>query len=111
MSLPDMTEDELAALQRQEPREKNCVDERRIGMFEISQERIEEYGAYLRFVMSKMVIIRAEMMYWKHAVEYVAYSELFRPVDFGAVPPRYELVVSFLDSEPIKIEAIEEGKR
>lgn len=62
---------------------------RRLGRFRISMEMIRESTAEVRLALSGMLIVRAEQMFESDAIEYVAASEYFEPVEQGCRAPEY----------------------
>jgi hypothetical protein len=44
-------------------------------------------------ITARMIIYRAEMMFHKDCVEYIAISDLFDEVEQGQCPPEYMIIV------------------
>jgi hypothetical protein len=44
-------------------------------------------------ITARMIIYRAEMMFHKDCVEYIAISDLFDEVEQGECPPEYVIIV------------------
>lgn len=72
----------------------NCVAERRLGRFTISTNVIDTSPEIVMLCLSKVVVVRAEMMFAEQYVEYTGFSPLFDKLAIGALIPLYELVVS-----------------
>lgn len=88
---PWLTEEELAkkkALARQ------YEFSRRIGKFWIAEEVLRAASPQLFYFFGQMVVVRAEMHYYRDAIEYVACSWLFDPVPESEEPPTYTFTLS-----------------
>ena len=68
--------------------------EKRKGTFEITQQAIEEDPEAVMAIMGQMIIVKAEMMAIKMAIEYHAYSPLFREIEIGDIIPEYQFEIS-----------------
>jgi len=64
---------------------------RRIGRFFIEWPLIERSPEVVRQVMAQCIVIRAELLGANHAVEYVAFSDSFDPVEHGSLVPEYHV--------------------
>lgn len=71
------------------------TDGERIGKFEINLAMLEdiEKRADLFRIFSRMIVLRAEAMVYKNAIEYVAISPLFEPHRQGEILPEYDIVL------------------
>jgi hypothetical protein len=70
------------------------LKDERIGKFEIGADYIEEPAkrASLFKLSSYMILLRAESMFYKNAIEYVAISPLFEVWHEGEIVPEYEIL-------------------
>ncbi len=66
---------------------------RSVGRFQISRTIIEEEPWIARCVMSRCIILRAEMLYAEDAIEYWAISDMFEEVEPSFVTPFYEIII------------------
>ena len=76
-------------------------NDRRIGKFYISCEFIEYNPEVVRKIMSKMIVVRAEVLWNRAAVEYHAICDLFDHVGIGCDAPEYKIV--FQDSDFLEV--------
>ena len=67
---------------------------RRMGKFTLSAGDVQEGSPDVLRVMAKCAIGRAEMLFYRDVVEYVAVSEMFRELDPGEIVPSYRWIVS-----------------
>jgi hypothetical protein len=67
-------------------------NDRRIGKFYISTELIEFNPEIVKKIMSRMIVVRAELLYHTFSIEYHAISSLFEPVNIGECTPEYTLI-------------------
>jgi len=76
------------------------VNSNQIGKFEISLRFAVDFPEKLAsvFAMLKLVPVRAEVLFHKDCIEYVAISERFEEVPKGCIPPEYELEVESDDN-------------
>mgnify|MGYP000043369214 CR=1 FL=1 len=68
-------------------------DLKRIGKFYISRKVIENYSWVATRIMSKCIVLRAEMLWVNDSVEYTALSNMFEAIDCASTPPTYEVTV------------------
>ena len=66
-----------------------------MGKFEIGIPSIEdpEKRAYLFKLFSYMIVLRAEALLYREAIEYAAISPLFEPVRQGEMIPEYDILI------------------
>jgi hypothetical protein len=77
---------------------------KRLGRFKISLDLINESSWITQRVMSQCIIVRAELLYTTHVVEYEAISYRFDLVEEGQTIPNYYWKFSpETDIEAIKI--------
>jgi hypothetical protein len=84
----------------------NPYKENRIGKFFIARKCIVDNWD-LSYLFKHVIIVRAESLFHKAGIEYVAYSHLFGVNHVGAEPPNYklilegnELIAKKIDGEP-----------
>lgn len=65
----------------------------RVGKFEIDNRLLRENKKAALAILTGCVVVRAEAMFHKDAVEYIAYGEHFEPNDPRCVVPRYDVTV------------------
>lgn len=82
---------------------KELENEGRAGVFRIQTSMLTGDPKILFYLFSKIFIIKAEYLYHAASVEYVGYSEFFKPCPKQATPPIYEFVV--IKNEDIDIVA------
>jgi hypothetical protein len=68
------------------------VSEKRLGRFSLNKEGLLNQQDIVRFIMSKMIIVRAEVSF-RGSIEYVAISDLFEKVSEKEEIPSYTLRV------------------
>ncbi len=70
------------------------ADNERIGKFEIDTEYIENSDKRERLykLFSYMIVLRAESLLYRNAIEYVAISPLFEARPLGEVTPEYTII-------------------
>lgn len=73
-------------------RSDNAFKEHRVGRFSIDRYIIEEFPNLVRSIMSEMIILRAEGLFFDDRIEYTAASHIFAPVPKGCAAPHYSLV-------------------
>lgn len=88
---------------------------RKMGRVEISIELIEKAPVeFMTHIMSKLIVMRAEFIYYKGIIEYYAYSEDFRKLEEMESIPQYNILVTSkheLDKRIIdKVEFTEVGR-
>lgn len=72
------------------PQTNRLIDGRQLGRFRVSLLALEYMlSEAVLSAMSNFLIVRAETLYHMNAIEYVAYSDLFEPVEEGCEPPLY----------------------
>ena len=70
------------------------MNNRKLGRFNISHDAIKQTSQRtLSNVMKHFMPIRAESMFDKGCIEYLAISELFDEVELGAEVPIYDLII------------------
>jgi hypothetical protein len=62
---------------------------RRLGKFSIPMKRVSKFDTTVKRIMGLCIIVRAEVMYDRDAVEYVALSEHFEENPEYVVVPEY----------------------
>jgi|GEM_PF-4626289 len=67
--------------------------ERKIGIFEIDRVTILRNSDLAKHILENMLVVRAESLFYKDAIEYVAYSDLFELIDYNIQTPRYKMEV------------------
>jgi len=65
----------------------------RLGQFDIPRSDILESPELVMAITGRMIIYRAEMMFHKDTMEYIAISDLFEEIEQGQCPPEYVMVV------------------
>ena len=71
------------------------LEERRYGRFNIPRRLLDtDYDGVLK-VMSKCVVVRAEMLMDQDAIEYIAISSEFDPVEKYSISPEYIVCVDY----------------
>ena len=74
------------------------IGQNRIGRFRISDGLLRiSLGQLMDVLFQRVFIVRAEHLYHNHQIEYIGYSDLFKPNDSGSMPPYYEFV---FDKQP-----------
>jgi hypothetical protein len=56
-------------------------------------------------ITGRMLIYRAEMMFHRDSVEYIAVSDLFDEVEQGECPPEYFIIVEKTEDETYVVSA------
>lgn len=67
---------------------------KRCGTFTMPSQLIEEHPEEAMRLLSGLLIIRAEQLYWNKCIEYTAFCKDFDLVDEGEMPPDYHAVIS-----------------
>lgn len=57
-------------------------------------------GNIIQLIMGKVIIIRAESLFDREEIEYLAYSELFDEIKEGTVAPTYAIIVNTRKVDP-----------
>ena len=87
----------------------------RRGWFCVSKALLDLPSIDLMSFMSNFLIVRAEFLYDKDAIEYIAVSELFDPIEDGFETPEYTFEITAHGSGKLDIKAIrvvpETGKK
>ena len=73
------------------------IKENRIGIFAIDHHFIKDDEEFVRALMQHVIIVRAESMYSRDAIEYVGYSDLFEPVRPGVSAPNYRMISKIIE--------------
>lgn len=73
-----------------------AVDEHRVGRFIIRGIMLKQAPKAVAQVLSGGIVVRAECMGYRDAIEYVMYHEAFDRVEFGSQAPLYECTVKDL---------------
>lgn len=76
----------------------------RVGIFYVDRELIKSSPESARALLKDMLIVRAELIFTRDAVEYVAYCPHFEPTNDQLQTPLYEATVYSLHGEPDRIE-------
>lgn len=77
----------------------------RIGRFRISTAFMKDatedgnHRKGLSDFFSKVLIVRAEHLWHSQSFEYVAYSEMFNPIELGFEAPQYTILVNRNEDE------------
>jgi hypothetical protein len=83
----------------------------RLGTFDISRTDILESPELVMAITGRMLIYRAEMMFHKNSVEYIAVSDLFDEVEKGECPLEYLIIVEKTEDETYVVSACRKGKK
>lgn len=70
---------------------EDAYKQRRIGTFRIGDNILIENPYLFSEILSKMIVVRAEMMHICAAFEYIAYCPIFETVALGIMPNEYEM--------------------
>jgi hypothetical protein len=65
------------------------MEKMRRGKFKIPYRMIDQSPDMLRALMSHMIVVRAESLYFNNEVEYHAISPLFDVIELGQMVPQY----------------------
>ncbi len=71
----------------------------RVGKFTVESELVRRGEPLLFALLSQVIVLRCEHLYYKNQFEYVAYSSHFRPCHSAEVPPSYFIVAHQTDGE------------
>lgn len=66
---------------------------RRLGRFRIID--LDEHMREAKIVLARVVVVRAEMLYQDHAIEYTAICDDFDVVDVGEMVPEYNALLQY----------------
>lgn len=69
----------------------------RIGRFTVPAQWAREFSTGLKRVMGQCIVVRAEMLFARDAIEYMAISEHFQEVPLGGEAPEYKWTFSETD--------------
>lgn len=69
------------------------TNHRAFGRFSVDLDHIEHRPALARQILKDLIVVRAETMFHKHAIEYVAFGEPFRPIAPGEDAPYYTVEI------------------
>lgn len=86
----------------------NGMKSRRVGIFEIPIQSIHLMLEVVQRIMARVMVVRAEMLYDRNAIEYTALSNDFEEVPQGHIPPRYEVMYDEF-TDKLWFEKVEEG--
>ncbi len=67
-----------------------------LGRFVIESRVIEELPGLARQILAGLIVVRAEQMFHRNGIEYVAIGPDFLPVARGEEVPRYDVIVKDL---------------
>lgn len=67
--------------------------ERRVGRLQISHDLLFSNPKAVQKVLSKVIVVRCESIFYKKCFEYVALSNRFDIIDEASEPPLYQAVV------------------
>lgn len=62
---------------------------RRLGKFSFTRDFIEECPQIAQEILSTVIVVRAEMLYDRDAIEYVGLSHSFESLPCGVAAPHY----------------------
>lgn len=84
----------------------NIISNNQIGTFDLPTKLINDNETdCIRAVMSQMVITKAECLYMPDVIRYMAFSELFAPVESFVKPPYYIVSAKEENDGTVKISA------
>jgi hypothetical protein len=79
----------------EQPVYNELIEQHRIGRFSISHHALRySTGEQLCSLFGNFIVMRAESMFVSDSIEYLAYSALFEPCDYGDIPPEYTLKIT-----------------
>lgn len=72
------------------------IDKSRVGTFYLSINLIEDNPKQITemFHVLEIVVLRAEMLYHRDSIEYIAYSPFFEQKDQAATPTEYKIEIN-----------------
>jgi hypothetical protein len=76
----------------------------RRGMFKLAKEFVEREPTLVMTIMSKMIIVRAESMYFGD-LEYMAMSPMFDKLKMGDVIPEYIVAIRYEGNSIVGLQA------
>ncbi len=65
------------------------INDNRLGRFHLSRQMIEDNPGFVRQVMAKIIVVKAELMWATNNIEYVAICDDFKPISGGVIVPEY----------------------
>lgn len=80
------------------------MTKQRLGRFYIDADVIEGDFESARKIMSHFVVTRCEYLYHRRAFEYIAISDLFKPVELYTKLPLYNILIA---DEEIRVELVQ----
>lgn len=66
---------------------------RRLGKFTIPRDIIEDTPALAQEILSTVIVVRAEMLWDRDALEYIGISHSFESLPCGARAPWYDYIM------------------
>ena len=87
------------------------INDYNLGQFEITQEYIDSYPDIVSFVLSGLIIVKADYSLPHAAMLYTAYSKDFEECSKCAIPPEYTCVISKITQEDGTIKYEKEWKK
>lgn len=78
------------------------MKDRRIGKFYIDWYSIDERPEHCRAVLRDCIVLRAESMHHRGAIEYHAINPAFDVCEIGDVLPEYDIEITTLPSGGVK---------
>jgi hypothetical protein len=63
-----------------------------IGRFHLDKYFMEDNHEAVMQLNSRLIIVRAEVLYWNNMVEYVAICPDFDQIEIGEIPKDYEAI-------------------
>jgi hypothetical protein len=88
----------------------SAIKENRLGQFEINVELLDRSEAAVIAALHGCLIVRAERLFHKNVVEYIAYAKQFRPAATGEIAPFYEIQIRDLIGGKYHVEFNERKK-
>lgn len=82
----------------------NIYDENRAGKFFVDRVYFIEHADELMSFMSGILIVKAEMLFHRDGVEYVGYSDRFKPLGQGIEVLNYRLLVKHLGENKVEFD-------
>ncbi|MAE21203.1 MAG: hypothetical protein CMK92_02105 [Pseudomonas sp.] len=65
----------------------------RLGRFEVNEHDVREMKPHVKRVMREVIVISVQHSFVCGQMEYLALSDLFRPVAIGEMAPLYQFTV------------------
>lgn len=82
--------------------------DRRIGLFDIPTETIHHQPEFVKRIMGECIITRAECMFDRDAIFYIAISDHFRKIPIGEKAPKYRIIATMDEEDPIRFVELKE---